>query len=177
MSQSTTLYSVSPDVFEKLNQPGNKQPFNMDDATSDATFQGSFMALEYYLGKGKDSAHKALAYELFNPAQALGADIFDGLTDEEKMEFYGSGLLVPYLDVPVIERISQLVDALSVEDMQRNYNAKELNDQGIYPGVWHDDNSPNMAYNLLHITEDLQNLKAIIKEAVAAKNYLLVFAG
>lgn len=81
------------------------------------------------------------------------------------------------MDKPVIANLDNLLDRISEEDIHLKYDPKELNDNGIYPEIWHIDNSPDKAYNERHILEDLQELKTIIKQANNENDYIFVFAG
>lgn len=177
MSQSATLYRISQDNFEQLERSKGNQRFDMDSSKNFATFQGSFMALEFILAKGRDTSTIDIVNELFNPKNVLGQQEFDSLPPEEKFEFYESGKLIPYLNTATIAGLNDLLDKVSETDIHLNYDAKELNDNGIYPGVWHNDNSENMAYNERDILEGLAELKAIVSQAEKEKDFILVFIG
>lgn len=177
MSQSATLYRISEDIFRQLDKPDNKQKFDINSAKNYSIFQGSFLGLEYILSKGQDNSKIELINEIFNPKQSLGGEEFDKLTPEEQFEFYESGLFIPYLDTSTISKLNDFIGNVSQTDIHLKYDAKELNDNGIYPEVWHNDNSPDQAYNQRHILEDLEELKTIIKQANTEKDYILVFVG
>jgi hypothetical protein len=177
MSQAATLYRVSQDAFEQLNKPHNKQRFDTNSAKSYSVFDGSFMALEYILSKGKDHTTIELIKEIFNPKQALGGQEIERLPPEEQFEFYESGLFIPYQDPPTISKLNEFIGNISQADIHSNYDAKELNDNGIYPGVWHNDNSPDKAYNERQLLEDLEELKTIVNLANTEKDYIFVFVG
>jgi hypothetical protein len=177
MSQSATLYRVSQDFFEQLNNQGHKQKFDVDAAKSYSVFQGSFMALEFILSKGQDKSIAELVNEMFFPKQSIGDQQIDSLTPEEQFEFYESGFFIPYLDISTISKLNNFIANISQTDIGSRYDAKELNDNGIYPGVWHNDDSPDQAYNERHILEDFNELKSIIKQADTEKDYILVFVG
>jgi hypothetical protein len=177
MSQSATLYRVSKDIFKLLDKPGNKQKFDIDSAKGHALFQGSFIGLEYILSKGQDNSTTELISEIFNPKQSLGGQGLESLTPEEQFEFYESGLFIPYLDLSTISKLNDFIGNVSHTDLRSKYDAAELNNNGIYPEVWHNDNSPDQAYNERHILEDFEELKTIIKQADMDKDYIFVFVG
>jgi hypothetical protein len=63
------------------------------------------MGLEYVLSKGRETSIAKLVNELFNPKQSLGKEEFEALTSEEKLSFYETGALIPYLN-PVVSRLN-----------------------------------------------------------------------
>lgn len=177
MSQSATLYRISKDTFDKLKASGNSRRFEISSAKNYTSFQGSFMGLEYLLSKGQDEPTTELMSEIFNPKEALGRQEFENLTPEEQFEFYESGWFIPYLDTNKVSEINKLLHQVTEANFRANYNAKELNDNGIYPQVWHNDNSPDQAFNVRQLTDDLAELQAIFHQTSTDKDYLLVFVG
>jgi Domain of unknown function (DUF1877) len=85
--------------------------------------------------------------------------------------------LIPYLEPDKIIEINNLLDKFSEDKIREFYNSKELNQYGIYPQVWHNDNSENLAFNERNLTEDFSIMKSIFKEAENENDYILVFAG
>ncbi len=177
MSQSATFYRVSQNTFRQLENSNNKKHFDISTAKDYTTLQGSFMALEYILSKAQDPYAIELINELFNPTQSLGEPDLESLTLEEKMEFYENGGAIQYLDNVTISKLSGLLDKFSESDIHSKYDSNELNSNRIYPEVWHNDNSPDQAYNERHILDDFVPLKKIIKQAADDMDYILVFAG
>ena len=177
MSQTATLYRVSQDTFEKLKASSTSRRFDIAAAKNYTTFQGSFMGLEYLLSKGQDQQKTELVSEIFNPKDALGRQEFENLSTEEQFEFYESGSFIPYLDTAKVRRINDLLSQVTEADFQASFDTKELNENGIYPKVWHNDDSPTKVFNLRHITEDLAELKSIFQQASTDKDNLLVFVG
>jgi len=177
MSQSATLYRISQYNFEQLERSHGNKHFEIGSSKSYATFQGSFMGLEFILAKKRDTSTIDLVNEIFNPKNVLGQQEFDSLLPEEKFEFYENGKLIPYLNTATIARLNDFLNKVSETDIHLNYDAKELNANGIYPGVWHNDNSENMAYNKRDILEGLIDLKAIVSQAEKEKDFILVFIG
>jgi len=174
MSQTATLYRISQDVFKKLSNPDVKQKFDIDSAKDHSIFQGSFMALEYILSKGQGDSTVEFIKEIFNPKHSLGEQDLETMSPEEEFNFYESGFFIPFLETSTISDISKILAAISPEDISSKYHAKELNDNNIYPGVWHNDNSPDQAYNRQHILEDFEELKKIIRQAEIEQDYIFV---
>lgn len=175
MSQSATLYSISATVFRQLELSQGTQQFDPSSAKIAATFQGSSMGLEYVLSKDRDALTISLIAKVFNPEQFLNLPDFEHLTPEEQFELYENNNFIPYLDTVVIAELDAFLNTVSEAEIQSKYDSKELNANGIYPRVWHDNNAYDQAYNKRHILEDFQELKAIIKNAHTAGDFIIVF--
>jgi hypothetical protein len=175
MSQSATLYRISKETFEQLRSSEDSRNFDIASAKNYTSFHGSFMGLEYLLSKGQGERTRELISEIFNPKEALGGQEFENMPPEEQFEFYGTGEVIPYLDTNMVSEISKLLGHVTEADFQANYNAKELNDNGIYPQAWHNDNPPDQAFNVRQLTDDLAELKTIFQQASTDKDYFLVF--
>jgi hypothetical protein len=174
MSQSTTLYRISKDKFSELETSGS---FDPSLAKNYVTLEGSFMALEFILSKNQDDATADLIKELFNPDQSIGGQHFDLDALESFEEFDLNDTPISYLDTETIGNIHQVLNNIPTTELESLYDAEELNSNGIYPEIWHDDNSPDMGYNLRHVSEDFTELKAMVKQAVEEGDYVVVFGG
>jgi hypothetical protein len=179
MSQSATLYRVSQDSLMQLTSSVDKQPFDISAmAKGYSIFAGTFMGLAFILSKGQNAATAALVSEIFEPKRSLLRAWYDGLSPEEQMKFWeNDGSLMPYLDAASVAAIHDILNNVSEADIKQRYDAQELNDNGIYPDVWHNDNSPDLAYNERHLVEDFKELKSIFNNAYHEKDYILVFVG
>lgn len=176
MIEFATIYRISEDAFSQM----LKNPsagFDIDAAKNYVSFNGSAMALEFILSKEQTEEATSLISEIFYPEHTIGEQDIDNLTPQEQFDYLESGLHLPYLDKTTIAEISAILNRFSEEDIATRYNAEELNRNEIYPEIWHDDNSPDQAYNLRHIITDFANLKDIFHQAENEQDYLLVFNG
>jgi len=171
MSQATTLYRISKDKFNELEASGSFEPSM---AKNYVTLEGSFMALEFILSKNQDDATADLIKELFNPDQSIGGQHFDLDALESFEEFDLSDMPITYLDTETIGNIHSVLDTISTTEIESLYDSEELNSNGIYPEVWHDDNSPDQAFNLRQVSEDFVELKAMVKLAKEEGDYIIV---
>ncbi|MDF2193787.1 DUF1877 family protein [Paraflavitalea sp. CAU 1676] len=177
MGQSVTLYRVGKHEFRQLEQSAGRQQFEVSAAKNHVTFQGSFMGLEYVLSKGQDDSTVELVRGIFSPNQSLGGKDIEQLTLEEQFEFYESGGLVSYLGIDVISKLDTLFDTISAAEISERYDADEFNANGIYPEVWHKDNSADLGFNEMHLLTDFADLKSMIRQARNEQDYILVFCG
>lgn len=179
MSQSAVLYRISVASFKKLERSEQKCVFDIPSiAKSNTIFQGSFMALEFILSKGRhDTETIKLIREIFNPTKHICDKELSNLSPEEYFELFESGEFISYLDLLTVSKISSILESYSKQDLQLKYDAKELNENCIYPQIWHNDNSPGYVYNLRHILDDFNELKTIFKQAAMEHDYILVFVG
>jgi hypothetical protein len=178
MSQSTTLYRISKAKFSELEASGGES-FDPSSAKNYVTLEGSFMALEFILSKNQDDEAVEQVNELFNSGQFIGEQNIgiDDLYSFEEFDFDNMGSSIPYLDAAAVAGVHAILDKLSTEEIESLYDADELNSNGIYPEVWHNDNSPEQAFNLRQVSEDFTELKSIIKKAAEERDYVLVYTG
>jgi hypothetical protein len=81
------------------------------------------------------------------------------------------------LNPQIISTIHGFLNNISIVDIHSNYDANELNQNGVYPELWHNDNSTDMAFNERQLSEDLIELKTLIGQATEQNDYILVFIG
>lgn len=175
MGQSTTYYRISNETFIELETSGDK--FDLSSAKSYVTLEKSFMGLEFVLSKNQEDAVVEQVKELFIPSQSIGGQNIDFEDLDAIAEFDFDDFPTPYLNAETIGNIHKALDKISTADIENSYDAEELNSNGIYPEIWHNDNSPNLAFNLRHLVEDFTELKSLIKQAADEGDYLLVYAG
>jgi len=118
-----------------------------------------------------------LVSEIFTPKRAIGELEFNILPPEEKWEMYERGDYIPYLDPTTISQFANLLDNILENDIKNKCDPKELNDNDIYPKVWHNNNSLDYSFNERHILEDFVELKKLFKVADKEKNYIIVYIG
>ncbi|WP_422861017.1 DUF1877 family protein [Flagellimonas sp. S174] len=82
-----------------------------------------------------------------------------------------------YLSPDQISEMDNLLQSLTASGLEKNYSSSELNSNGIYPEVWHDDESYDQAFNKRHILEGIERLKSIFGSAKNNGHYMFVFSG
>jgi hypothetical protein len=179
MSQSATLYRVSQDSLMQLTNSVDKQQFDIRAmAKGYSIFAGTFMGLTFILSKGQNTVTAGLVSEIFEPKRSLLRAWLDDLSPEAQMAFWeNDGSLMPYLDFTSVAAINDILYNISEADIKHRYDAQELNNNGIYPDAWHNDNSPDLAYNERHFVNDFKELKFIFNKAYQEKDCILVFVG
>jgi hypothetical protein len=179
MGQSATLYRIDNSDFLKIvDNPNDFEFFKITKGFE--IFDKSFDGLQFVLAKGLDHESKRLIELIFSPTTFIGEEIdfskidFDNLPDDidlEKQPIY-------YNDPNKVSEICNLLDTISVDAFQNNFDHNELNREGIYPSdIWNDETAYNIAFNVRHMTIEFQNLKAIFKTAKENSEYLLSFVG
>ena len=179
MGQSATLYRIDKSDFSKI--VDNPNEFGLFKITKGyEIFDKSFDGLQFVLAKGLDSESKNLIELIFSPMTFIGEEIdlskidFDNLPDDIdllKQPIY-------YNDPTKVSEICNLLDIISLEKFQNNFDHNELNRQGIYPSdIWNEETADNIAFNVRHMTIEFQNLKSIFKTAKENGEYLLSYVG
>lgn len=135
------------------------------------------MALEYILSKGRNQSTIELVIEIFNPTQAIGGQDFDEFAAIEDFDLAEIAFSTPYIGMATIAGINAFHDKISTADIANLFDAAELNKQGIYPEVWHNDNSPDQAFNVRHMMEDIEELKSLVGQAAEVQDYIMVYGG
>ena len=177
MSHSATLYRITQGNFCEVVKVSGKKVKPIDLSEGYTTFQGSFMALEYILSIGKEKVVADLVKEIFNPTQDIGGtDLrsinFEAIGEEELWALLDS---VSYIPFEKVKEINKILESISEEEVANNYNAEELNKNGIYPRVWYNNNAEDQAFNKKHVMEDFRELRTFFSAAAENDNNLLVY--
>ena len=179
MGQSASLYRIDKLEFSKIID--NPDDFGLFKITKGyEIFEKSFDGLQFVLSKGLDNTNKNLIELIFSPTTFVGEEIdlskidFENLPDNidlEKQPIY-------YNEPTKVSEIYDLLDSISLEKFQKNFDYTELNKYKIYPqGIWNDQTEENIAFNVRHMTIEFQNLKKIFKTAKENDEYLLSYVG
>ncbi|SEW42699.1 DUF1877 family protein [Chitinophaga arvensicola] len=179
MSQSATLYKTTPEKFRLIEEKNGKGINPTELSNASVVFQGSFMGTEYLLNKIFSRKEMNEKIDIFSPATVIGAADSDDI-DFENIDFDALENItdyVSYLSPDEVYRINNLLATVNETDLIENYDASELNEQGVYPGVWNDSEDLHVAYNLTDLGNDLENLQNFFRHASADGTYVLVYCG
>ena len=179
MGQSATLYRISNADFPKIvESPDNFELFKI--ARGFEVFEKSFEGLQFVIAKGLDKESKELVELIFYPMTSVGDQVdfssidFENLPDDfdfERQPIY-------YNEPRRVSEISDLLDTISLDDFQNNFDHNELNREDIYPsGIWNDKTDDDTAFNVKDMTSEFQRLTIIFKIAKENNEYLLSYVG
>jgi hypothetical protein len=175
MSQSATLYLIDSERFELLEDNPDRtkvQALSYGDETFEQTHEGISFLLEKFF-KAEDLA---LIKEIFEPTEFIGEGLDDDLYDTHSVDdiekFEESAIY--YLDPTQIPRINVLLTSLDISTVLNAYSSAEFNNNGVYPELWHDNESEGQAFNKTHLKEDLESLIHFFKAAASSDNYVVV---
>ena len=178
MSQSATLYLISNERFELLEDNPDKtkiQFLSYGNETFEQTHEGLSFLLEKFF-KGEDLT---LIKEIFEPTEFIGEglddDLYESHTIDDIENFEDNAIY--YLDPILIARINLLLNSLDLNIVLNAYNSAEFNNNAVYPEVWHDDESEGQAFNKAHLKESLESLVHFFKAAASSDDYVLVSVG
>jgi hypothetical protein len=173
MSQSASLYPITPSEFEVLKQETDLD--QLPDMSSRAeVFEQNFEGLNFLLAKFFEGNDTALIGEIFSPTEFLGKEI-DYTTIDFDVDFDEIEQPLFYIAPAKVTAINTLLATVNDDKFASRYNADELNANDIYPAVWHNDESDDKAFNKRHLEEGLRYLKELFKEAAANGNYIFSF--
>ena len=175
MSQSAILYLISNERFELLEDNPDKtkiQSLSYGNETFEQTHEGLSFLLEKFF-KGEDLT---LIKEIFEPTEFIGEglddDLYESHTVDDIEKFEESAIY--YLDPIQIARINILLISLDMSTVVNAYNSAEFNNSGVYPEVWHDNESEGQAFNKNHLQWSLESLIHFFKTAASSDDYVLV---
>jgi hypothetical protein len=177
MSQSATYYRISKAGFDELADQSRQIPFDIQKAKGNITLQGTFIALVYLLAKGQGKQIGAIMKEISNPSNTLGEIDFSDLSFEETAAYLQNNQLVPFIDPERLKKLNDHLNKYDENGLRRLYNPDELNEAGIYPDCWHNDDSEGLAFNFNHIVGDFKSLKELFRLANEHQDKILVFIG
>lgn len=179
MSQSATLYRITTERFRMIEKMEPRQIKPAELADSYVTFMGSFMGLEATISKASPGADPELVGEIFNPIHYIGptdSNIFSLDSDEEE-QFWEMESAVGYLAPNKVKKVAALLRDISEDQVAENYNADELNADGIYPSCWHNEDGPDKPFNKRQIRGDFRLLSDFFQTAANDDNYVLSYVG
>lgn len=179
MGQSATLYRIDKNGFSKIID--NPKDFSLLKITKGyEIFEKSFEGLQFVLSKGLDNANKELIEQIFYPKTYIGEEIdfskinFENLPDDFSFEQQ----TVYYNELYIVSAIYDLLNTISLDKFQNNFDHTELNRHDIYPrDIWNDETVENIAFNVRHLTIEFQKLKSLVKSAKENDEYLLSYVG
>ncbi|MTH15981.1 DUF1877 family protein [Flavobacterium sp. LC2016-01] len=174
MSQSVNLYQISKENFEAFSI--HYESFNLDfnennSSIFDQNFEGLiYLFLAYYDQQMPESLEK-----LFYPQDFIGEEVDFNNIDFDNIEDFPESTSTYYLNPTAIKEVNTALNTIENNKILDFYNASDFNSNDIYPGVWHNDEREDQAFNKRHLEEGLQLLKETISQAHSNENYILFF--
>jgi len=176
MGQSSTLYEINKSDFSRIEN--DTSLFKPDISKSYEIFEQNFSGIEFILKKTVDKKMTEKIDGIFNPKQCLGEPVDYENIDFTQIDFSEiEDNSINYLNPELIKEINTVLNSISTNEFIDKYNSTELNKNGIYPEVWHDDESDDQAFNKRHIAEGIEQLKSILNRTEENENYIFVFSG
>ena len=172
---NVTLYIVSNTAFELLeNLPDKTKVPAM--AHSSESIEQIHEGLEFLLEHFFVGEDKQLIHEIFSPEEFIGESFdenpFESPTPDEFDDFLAKAIY--YLDPEKIARIDYLLSELDQTTVLNTYNSKEFNNNGVYPEVWHDDESENQFFNRSHLKIALESLTDFFAKAISNDDHIII---
>ena len=173
MSQSASLYPISPAEFELLKLEADLEHLP-DVSTRAEIFEQNFEGLQFLLAKFFKGADLEVISEIFSPTEFLGDEIdYTAIEFDEDFDEVEEPLF--YVSPDKVKAINILLATVEEDKFLNLYNADELNANEVYPEAWHNDEADDQLFNKRHLEEGLRYLKELFKEAAANGNYIFSF--
>lgn len=176
MSQATSFYSINAINFKMLSE--NPETELSTIAGDQITLEQNHEGLLFLLSKIKPQ-FADLIFSFFYPATSVGTEMdFENIDLENLPEdFDFSSSAIYYSNPDEVSAFEGVLMEITDEDIAGNYAADELNEEGIYPGVWHNSPNPEEAFNALHLLEGFGFLKDFVQKAASEEAYVLAITG
>lgn len=173
MSQSATLYPITPSEFELLKQEADLDQLQ-DVSTRAEIFEQNFEGLQFLLAKFFKGNELTVINEIFSPSEFLGEEIdYTAIEFEDDFDEVEEPLF--YVSPEKVKAINALLVTVDDDKFLSLYNADELNANEVYPESWHNDEADDQLFNKRHLEEGLRYLKELFREASANGNYIFSF--
>ncbi|WP_375559243.1 DUF1877 family protein [Bernardetia sp. OM2101] len=176
MGQSIALYEISKEQFDILAQ--NPSCFDEKMTEEYQVFENNFEGILFVLQKTISDEYKEVIQEVFYSKDHIGdsiIDYFDSLEGEYDGNSDFKDNAISYLPPKRVNLLNQILNEIDKEYFLSQYNSEELNNNRVYPEIWHDHETTDKAYNKLDIENGFDKLKMIFNEATKNKNYILSF--
>lgn len=173
MSQSITLYRVSEENFEVM-KADPEGTIILDISEENIVFPQTFEGLKFILSKEQDEDTIALLEQIFYPETYISKEI-----KLDEMEVLSEDLdldstAIYYNDREDVADIHAFLDNISLEQFHQLYDAKELNENNVYPhNVWIEEGGPDTAFTRKHLAKEFTDLKNFIAAAKESNDYVL----
>lgn len=182
MNQSACFYSVASNDFLTIQKSQDK---NLDLAPyikASCILEGTFMGLEFTMVKGRNEETTSLIEEIFNPSESYGGADFsdidiDKIDPEELEAMVMNDASIYFLAPGTISEISEALDSVTETEIAANYDAFELNENDVYPGVWQTEEANSLTFNRQHIVKDFCSLKDFLKKAKTERDFIITYMG
>lgn len=173
MSQSITLYRISPENFEVM-KADPERAIILEISKENIVFPQTFEGLRFILSKGQDEATMSLLEQIFYPETYIGKEIvlndMEMLTEDIDFE----STAIYYNDGNKVADMHAFLNNISLEQFHKLYDAQELNENDIYPhNVWIEEGEADRAFTRSHLAGEFTDLKNFIAAAKADNDYVL----
>lgn len=165
MGKSASLYEVNSENFDSLKI--DSFSFENQMASDFELFDKNFEGLIFILKKCLPDQSRLLE-ELFYGTSYLGELTND--PDSVKK-------IVPYHSQKKVKEFNDLLNSIEKDTFLSNYDSTELNQNEIYPNMWHDDESVDYGFNQIDLGNVFDALCRIFHQAATNNNYILCFIG
>lgn len=141
---------------QKLSPPDDSEPEGLLDI--DKTWEGIYYLLNGYPMSEAEKAQPPMSWVFFGGA----------IVDEKQDLGYGPAT---YITADQVALLSAELDNLSTGELRSRYNGKEMNDAGIYPEIWQEDDA------LPEVVDNFERIREFFKVARIKGNAVVTFIG
>lgn len=177
MGVSVTYYQISTSDFNEIEEAILKNnPVDLEQYSIDELYVGkSFQGLQYVLAKGLGDELS----NIFNGYETIcsvdfTSEKFLNLPMEEQEQIFFNTQQEAIITSGKVKELVGLVEEVTQADINKWYDSEELNRNKVYPEVWHDDNSKNLAYNSTDLQESFHRWKQFINQVNKSDSFIII---
>jgi hypothetical protein len=177
MGMSLNLYICSKESFNEIKKEiMNSTEINyLNYAVKSNYFEKTYQGLEYVLIK----MFGDIMRPIFNPTHSIGSinfksDSYKNLSFDERVQVYINTQQASYLTPDEIDTIWNHIKDRNENDIDKYYNAVEMNNNKIYPEIWEEEYVEGHYPNAETIKNEYIKLKEIIFNAMGNDQYIFI---
>lgn len=178
MGMSLVLFRIAATHFVEI-KAENKPEAVIALATGSVSFDKTFHGLEYLLVKA--GLPQATVNTLLYPNTALdeekaaqSADFDFENADEDAVmravDYFDEA--ISYIAPVEVTAMCQALASVTAEQFGAAYSSRELNEAGIYPENWRNNEAPNNAFNRTDTVAEFLHLQQFYQQASKAGDYV-----
>jgi len=184
MGLCATLCEIDEIGIERTKE--NIDRFDSSMIKGSVSFVQNFDGILFLLNKVVKREKGRLLDEIFYQKDYIGEAIN---FDEEEYDYMNDSFMweknkkdpklqpdpIGYLTKDKVMEIERILKKINSDLYIGEYNSKEFNSAGVYPEVWHDDESENKVFNRRCLLTGLKELKIFFEKVARNNNCIICF--
>jgi len=177
MGMSLIYNQISKEAFTTIQQKTLDNEFvEVSKYSKDCFYiEKSFEGLQFVFVKGLgEEVRKAFRGSRTICPVDFTAKKFRDLDVDEQFEIYYKTPQISFFSPDDIIKLALLFSKIEGDFIDKFYNSNELNDNRVYPEIWHDDNSENQVYNARDLSQNSEGMITFFSKVQSDGDYVIL---